>query len=136
MAVDLKPAPQTASTTELVTGILNDAQELLKQQLQLFRHEVIEDLKKTRDASIMLGIGAGLGLLGAIMFAFTPVYAVATLFPHLPLWGSFALWTVAFLAGAGILFMVGIKKLSHVHVLPEESAQALKENVQWITNPK
>jgi hypothetical protein len=53
-----------ASITGLVTGIINDAQELIKQQVALLRHEVREDFRKTRDATLSLGAGAAVALLG------------------------------------------------------------------------
>src|SRR4051794_1278556 len=121
MAVDLKPAPETTSTTELVSGILSDAQDLLKQQFNLFRHEVISDLRKTRDAGALIGLGAACGLVSAILFTSMLVYLVTWIFPNFPLWGSFGLWSAAFLIAAVALYLAGSRKLSNVNLLPEQS---------------
>jgi len=60
MATDLR-SDHEPSVTELVSGILNDAQTLFKQQFEMLKHEVKEDFRKTREASLMLGLGAGVG---------------------------------------------------------------------------
>ena len=46
MATDLK-STQEPSVTALVTGIISDAEELFKQQFELFKHEVRDDFRKT-----------------------------------------------------------------------------------------
>jgi len=135
MAVDMK-TPTDATTTELVAGILSDAQDLMKQQFDLLRHEVLADLRKTRDAVILMGIGAGLSLVGGILLTMMLVYIVPWLFPNFPLWGSFGLWGAAALLAAGGLFYAAVRKLASFSIVPEQSTQALKENVRWITNPK
>jgi hypothetical protein len=56
------------SVTSLVTGILGDAQELIKQQIALVRTEVHDDLRRTKEAvSMVIRLGIvclGVGLLG------------------------------------------------------------------------
>jgi len=136
MATDLKPAPDT-SVTELVTGILHDAQDLIKQQFELLRVEVKDDLRKTRDASLLMGVGGLVGLVGLIHLTLMLVYLLfwATN-EHLPLWACFAICGgVAVIAG-GALIYAGMNKFSTFSPLPDQTAQALKENVQWLTKPK
>jgi len=135
MATDVKPAPDT-SVTELVSGILHDAQDLIKQQFDLLRVEVLEDLRKTRDAGILMGLGVGVALLGGLLLTLMLVYLLQWAFPEMPLWASFGIWgVIACVAGFG-LFYAGKQKFASFSPLPDQSAQALKENVQWITNPK
>src|SRR3954466_11571948 len=138
MATDLRSPPDNnASVTELVTGIIRDGQELIKQQFELLKHEVHEDFRKTRDASLMLAAGGVVALVGAIHLSLMLVYLLnwATN-GNLPLWACFAICGgVVFLIGAGLVY-AGIHKFSTFNPLPDETAQALKENVQWITQPK
>jgi len=53
MANDLHTGTEP-SLTGLVTGIINDAQELLKQQVALFKQEVKDDIRKTKEAAVAL----------------------------------------------------------------------------------
>jgi hypothetical protein len=132
--------PQTAhadqSVTSVVTGIINDAQELMKQQFALFKHEVKEDIRKTKDATLALGIGAAVAGLGVILLCFGLVWLLSWVATALPLWVCFAIIGGGLVIIGAILLVAGKKKLDSFNPLPDESAQALRENVQWIMNPK
>ena len=136
MATDLHH-DQSASVTTLVSGIVHDAQELMKQQFELLKAEVRDDFRKVRDASEMIGAGAGLALMGGILLSLTLVYLLEFLFhPHLPLWACFGIVAALFVIAGACLYLAGKRKLDKVNPLPEQTAEALKENVQWITKPK
>jgi hypothetical protein len=124
------------SVTSLVTGVLNDAQELFKQQLALFRSELRQDLTRTRDAVLSLAIGAGILMVGGLLLCFAIVYFLNWAFPSLPLWGSFAIVGGLFVIAGGGLVFAGVRKFQSFNPLPDQSVGALKENVQWIMNPK
>jgi hypothetical protein len=134
MATDVHTSSEP-SVTNLVTGIVHDAQELMKQQVALFKHEVREDLRKTRDAVAALAAGAMVAALGGFMFLFASAFLIHEA-GGLPQWASFGIVAVAFLClGVGLLF-AGKKRLDSFNPLPNETAEALKENVQWIVKPK
>jgi len=135
MATDLKTGHEPSVTT-LVSGIISDAQDLMKQQFDLLKHEVREDIHKTKEAGFTLGVGAGLALVGAIMLLMMLVHFTQWAVPDLPLWACYGIWGVAFFAGGAVLLYMGKAQLDSFNPLPDESAKALKENVQWITNPK
>lgn len=135
MAEDVQTASNTPhSVAPLVSGIINDVQDLLKQNLSLFKLEVKEDFKKTKEAVAALGVGLGLAAVGGLHLSLLLVFLLEWLFaPHLALWVCFGIVGGVF-AGVGlVLYLRGKNKLESFNPLPEESAEALKENVQWIT---
>jgi hypothetical protein len=134
MATDLHTAAEP-NVTRLITGIIGDIQELLQQQLALFRHEVQADFQRTRKAALVLGIGAGLGLLGLGLLLFMLVYLLHEV-AGLSLWGSFGLVGGGLLIAGAVLVLVGKQQFSAFNPLPDESAQALKENIQCLTDPQ
>ena len=135
MAIDLQTTHEP-SVTELVTGIIGDAQSLFKQQIEMLTHEIKEDFSKTREAGFMLGLGAGLGLVGALLLALMLVLLTSLALPDLPLWACYGCWgTVMFILGAGLAYL-GKLKLDSFNPLEDETAQSVEENVAWITNPK
>jgi len=124
------------SLTHLVSGIVTDTQELMKQQWQLLRHEVREDVRKTKEASAALVLGAALVAAGSLLLCHLLVYFVSWLMPTWPLWVCFGIVGLPIvLVGIALLF-AAFNKLKSLNPLPDESAQALKENVRWITKPK
>jgi len=135
MATDLKPGPDT-SLTELVSGILHDAQELLKQQFAMLKQEIKEDLRKTLTGLMFVGVGAAFGLAGLILVTVMLVHLLHALVPSLPEWACWGIWGgIALLTSAALVY-AGVHKFMSFNPLPDETAQALKENVQWITRPK
>jgi hypothetical protein len=135
MATDLETGSE-ASMTQLVSGIITDTQELIKQQIALLRHEVQEDLRKTKEASFSLIWGVGITLLGSVLVSLMLVHVVSWALPELHLWVCYGI-VGAPIAVLGIsLFYAGIHKFKSFNPLPDESVKAFKENVQWITNPK
>lgn len=129
-------AEDGTSVTQLVGGIVSDAQDLLHQQMALFRHEVQEDLRKTRDIAITLACGFFLAQTGLILLCLMLVYLLAHVQPSLPLWGSFGIvGGVLAVAGSACLFG-GFRYMKSFNPLPDKSARTLGENIKWITNGK
>jgi len=135
MATDLK-SNQQPSATSLVTGIISDAQDLFKQQFELLKHEVRDDFRKTKEVGLTLAFAGGLGLVGAILLVQMLVYLTQWLVPELALWACFGIWGILLFGAGAVLFFIGKTTLDTIDPVPEKSAQALKENVQWLTNPK
>jgi hypothetical protein len=121
--------------TSLVTGIVSDVQELLGQQLALFKRELESDLSKTRDAALTLLVGLGIAGVGAGMLFLMLVHLLhwAT---DIPLWGCHGLVGGGLALVGGALFYAGKKKFDTFNPLPDESVHALKENVQCLMKPK
>ena len=125
---------QEQNLSTLVAGILNDAQDLFRQQMTLFRTEVQKDFRKTREAAVPMAIGLWLAFIGSLFLGVT--LALLLELAGLPQWASFAIVGAAiFLIGGG-LFIAGKKQFESFNPLPDESAAALKENLEWITKPK
>jgi hypothetical protein len=127
---------ESASVTSLVTGIVNDAQELLKQNLELFKAEVRSDLRRTTQVALSFAAGAGVAVLAVILLSLMVVYGLhAATDESLPLWACYGIVGGVFLLGAGVLLYLGKKKLDSFNPLPDKTVEAMKENVQWLTNP-
>jgi Putative Actinobacterial Holin-X, holin superfamily III len=133
MATDLQSPPQP-SVTSLVGGILNDVQDLLKQQVELIGKEIKDDINKSMGAAIWLAAGAGVAAMGALLLCITIALALDYFIPEFHWWGGFAIV-------GGILTIVGlvtlyaaIKKFETLKAMPE-SVQAIKETVEWQTTP-
>jgi uncharacterized membrane protein YqjE len=136
MANEVHTGPEP-TLTSLVTGIVTDVQELVKQQLNLFRQEVKDDVRKSKEAAITLGAGIGMLVVSAIFLCLMLVYLLHWAFPTvLQDWICYGIiGGLLFLGGAGLLY-AGKRKLASFHPLPDQSVGALRENVRWITNPR
>jgi hypothetical protein len=130
MATDVMPDNQT-SVTGLVSGIIDDATRLLRQQADL-----LKDLKEAKEVGMSMAIAGALMGVGGLLLSFMLVHFLSWAFPDLPHWGSFAIVGALFAAAGGIVFYLGREKLDKLSPLPENSMEAVKENLQWQTNPR
>ena len=126
------PVSSDGTMTSLVAGILDDAQKLVRQQFEMLKAEVHEDLDKSRRAAEFGGISVVLltvGILGLV--------TAAAFFLHdefqFPMWESWAIIS-------GIIILVGIvlaftsyTLLERINPLPKKTLNALRENLQWKT---
>lgn len=136
MAVDNDRTTGEPRLSELVTGILHDVGELLKQQTALIQWEVREDYRKTKEAVAALALGIGTMLLGGLVLTHMLVHLLAWAFPALVLWGAYAIvGGLLFLVG-GILYYTGQSRFQSFNPLPDQSVEVMKENVQWLVNRK
>jgi len=116
----------------LVSGILSDAQDLLKQQLTLFHQELQEDFLKARKAGTSLAAGMVTALVAGIIFSAALALLLNWAVPSLPSWAAFGIIGLVEGIVALTLVMAGKKKLDSFNPLPDQSVQAAKENVQWL----
>jgi hypothetical protein len=123
-----------ASLTQLVTGIVHDAEELFKQQLNLFKTEIRDDYVKTKEAALSLASGVAVAALGGIFLCIMVVYLLNL--AGLPLWGCYAIVGGALCVIGAVLYFRGKRQFESFNPLPDQSVRAVKENIQWMKTPR
>jgi hypothetical protein len=131
MAVNVE-SPQDARVSTLLGEIVHETQQLVVDQLKLFKVEMKHDLSRMMQALIPLGIGGLTVFTAIILFGIGGAELLCWLAPALPLWAGFLIvGAVIALGGAGLVW-AGIAMLRNIK--PAETAlKGLEENVQWKT---
>jgi len=125
-----------STITELVAGILEDAQTLIRQQFAMLRAELKEEISKTAHAGLSLVIGVIAASLSALFFTIGLVYLLNWVVPSLPLWSCWMIVAAPIALGGVLMFAAGWRKMQAVTAVPEKSLNALQENISWIANPQ
>jgi hypothetical protein len=143
MATEVQSPHEEASVTSLMRGIINDIGDLIRHEIKFARTEMKADLRKTRDAAGVLAIGSGTAFLGAILLALMLVHLLHWLSSSagadlgaIPMWGCYGIVSAVFLALGSVGIYAGIAKFQSFNPLPTQTAQTVKENVEWIANSK
>ena len=133
---NLNDSPPEANTngtvTTLVAGILEDAHKLVRQQFDMLKAEVHEDIQKTKRAAEFGGLGVVLltvgliGLVAAISFLLNEEL-------HLSLWISWIITSGTFIIIGIALAATSYILLERFNPIPHKTFQALQENLQWKT---
>jgi len=127
--------PEGQSVTGLVSGILTDAQELMKQQVALVRAELKADFRRTVRAATLMAIGGLLAVPALFLLCNMFVFMLHEL-AGLQVWASYGVVGGAFIIISAALVAVAIQRFRSFNPLPDQSVEAFKENVRWMTTPK
>jgi hypothetical protein len=110
---------------------MSDAKNLLRQELVLAKHEISEEVSKTKAAVIAFGVGSGIAAIGGLLLIFMLVHVLNTL-AELPLWACYGIvGGLLLIIGVAMIFR-GKSTMSHIGVVPHETVETMKENVRWI----
>ena len=123
--------PSEPSVAALISSLISDAKALLQQELLLAKHEIREEIDKTKKAAISLGIGTGIAVLGVILLSFMLVHLLEAL-TNLPPWACYGIVGSAFAILGGVLLYAGKAKAAEIDVVPRQTVETLKENATWI----
>jgi uncharacterized membrane protein YqjE len=121
------------SFSSLVQGIVQDFQNLIRQQLHLFKVEMENDLKRTRNASLPLAAGGIVLFVGTLVLAIGLGELLHWAAPDLPRWAAYVIVGGVITVLGGALAYLGYQKFQMFNPLPDQSLDALKENLQWPT---
>jgi len=135
MATDTTENRDGANVVSLVTNIISDAQDLTRQQIELFKVEIQEGAKKAQTIAMLTGAAAAVAVIAGVVLAFAAAGWLASAFQNLPAWGAQAIVGVVLAVVAGILFGVCKQYLDSFNLVPEKSVEAMKENLEWKTKP-
>jgi hypothetical protein len=127
--------PSQQSVTQLVSGILDDAQRLAKQQFDMLKAEFREDLRRTQTALVLGGLGIVGLTVGAIALVFGVVYLLHEQY-QLSMWGSWFIIGTVFLVAGAVVGYLGRNMFESFNPLPDKTFNALQENLSWKTSPQ
>lgn len=130
-------APGLNATTEpnmatLVSGIIQDAHTLVRQQAEMLKAEVKEDLRRSKRAAELGSLGIVMLTVGFLALVNTLAHLLHT-YTGLELWASWGVIAGLFLICGGILAWVSYSLLERFNPLPDKTYQALQETIQWNT---
>jgi hypothetical protein len=77
---------------------------------------------------------AGLGVLGLILLLVMLIGLLAWAVPSVPWWGWSGILGGTLCLSAGVLYHLGKQQFASINPLQDQSAQAAKESVEWISH--
>lgn len=119
------------SFISLLSGIANDARQLLLHEVALAKLEVQYELRQAKTAAIALGIGIVIVAMGGVLLMLMLVQVLAA-FTVVPLWGCYCIVGSVLVVLGGIQLAAGTTKTEELNVAPR-TVERIKESAQWLT---
>jgi Putative Actinobacterial Holin-X, holin superfamily III len=129
--VNSAPYNSEPTLAQLVSGLVSDTKLLLRQELALAKHEISEEVRKTKTALICLGAGSGVAAIGGLLFIAMLVHLLNAL-TDWPLWICYGVVGGVFAIVGVVLLYRGKQQISQVDMVPQQTVETMKENVRWI----
>ena len=123
-----KPVDPDASLGDLVGRVSRDFSELVSTQVELAKVEIKEEIATAGKGAGMLGGGAFCAYLAVVLLSFAAAWGLAELIPE---GFAFLIVGAVYAIAAAVLVPKGKQKLTSVHPVPEQTAETVKEDVQW-----
>ena len=119
------------SVGELLGQISKDMSQLVRQEIDLAKAEVKQEVTKVGKGAGMLG-GAGFaGYMVALFLSLTLAYGIGTFWPA---WVGALIVGLLWAAVGAVLYTGGRKQLKSVNG-PVQTKETLKEDAQWVRHP-
>ena len=114
----------------IIKDLTADISMLLRSEIALLKLELKESAAKLGGGAAMMGAALFLGLIGLAFLFVTITLGMVAL--GLPPWLSSLIVTVVLFAAAGILVVLGKKKLQGVNFVPSEAIEHIKTDIDTL----
>jgi hypothetical protein len=130
--VDHQQSESTQSLGALMSEISKDLSTLMRQEVELAKVELKEEVAKAGKGAGMLGAAGFAGYLFIVLLSFAAAYGLGSQIGYG--WGTLIVAAIWAVIGA-VLFVLGRSRLRRVSPKPERTIQTLKEDAQWARHP-
>jgi hypothetical protein len=123
-----EPREPDAGLTELISRLISQSSTLFREELQLAKTELRQEIRKAGKAGGMFGGAAVTGFLAVLLLSFAAAWGLGDLMEP---WLGFLIVGVIWAIVAGVLAMQGKSAVDEVDASLPETTQSVKEDVQW-----
>ena len=120
-----------ASVSALLSGIVGDAQDLVRKEIALARQEIREEIAAAKDAASALAIASAVLAIGGLFLLVTVALGLADLLDW-PTWAGFGIVGLAFGIVGAIMLSSARQRIKQISPVPERTVETMKENIEWI----
>jgi hypothetical protein len=126
-------ADSQPGVASLVGGILEDAQKLVRQEIDLAHHEVAQAWDRAKIGAALFGSALAVFIVGGVLLGFMLVKLLNRyLLPNHEL-ACFAIVGGVLLVLCGALVYCGIVQFNKVHVVLPQTVEALREDAHGVS---
>lgn len=123
------------SLATLISGVVGDAQELVRKELTLAKEEFKTEVNKAKEGAVSLGIGVGILAVGGLLLVLALVHGLSDL-TNLPLWASYLIVGGLFAIVGFFLLQRGRSRIAEVDPMPRQTIDSVQKDVETLVERK
>jgi MFS family permease len=123
-----EPREPDASLPELLSRLISQSSTLFREELQLAKTELRQEIRKAGKAGGLFGGAAVTGFLAALLLSFALAWGLGDLMEP---WAGFLIVGIIWAIVAAVLAMQGRSAADDVDASLPETTESIKEDVQW-----
>ena len=129
--------PENQSLGELFGRVTSDLSTLMRQEMELAKVEIKQEVRTAGKAGGLLGGGAFAGYVALLFLSVALALLIATILPgdsmspNIRYLIGFGLVGLLYGIAAAVLLNKGKQQLDRVDPVPQQTVETLKEDVQW-----
>jgi F0F1-type ATP synthase assembly protein I len=120
------------SIATLLSGLISDAQSLVRREVDLAKSEMSNELNKVKQGAVSLGAGVGAAVVGGILLGHMLAHLLNDVF-NIALWISYLIVGGLLTIGGLVLLRQGAARMQQVDPVPHETIDSVRKDVEWIT---
>ena len=130
---DTQPGMPDASLGELFSHLTSDLTAIVRDEMQLAKVELKEEVGRAGRAGGLLGGAAFAGYMVVVTLSFALAWGLAEV---MAVGWAFLIVAVIWSVVGAFLYLRGREQLDTVKLVPEQTVETLKEDLQWAKNQK
>jgi hypothetical protein len=126
------PSPHAVpepSLGELFSRFSQDFGQLVRDEVQLAKTEISDDLRDAAHAGAMFGGAAYAGLMALLLLSLAAAWGLSEV---MPVGVAFVIVGLLWTAAGAVLYLRGRKQWQDVNLKPEATIATIQEDVQWV----
>jgi uncharacterized membrane protein YqjE len=123
-----KPLEPDQSLGDLLGRVSSDFSNLVSTQVELAKVEIKEEIANAGRGAGLLGGGAFCAYLAVVLLSFAAAWGLSEVVPE---GVAFLIVGAVYAVAAAVLLPRGRDRLTHLHPVPERTAETVKEDVRW-----
>jgi uncharacterized membrane protein YqjE len=127
-SIDLDTPSTDASLGDLISRTTSDLSDLLRSEVELAKVELKEEATTIGKAGAMMGAAGLVGYLALSLFCFAAAWGLSEVVPE---GVAFLIVGVIVAVVAGVLYLMGRKRLEDFEPVPRQTVETIQEDVQW-----
>ena len=129
MTTEARGDPYERSIGEVLSDLFNDGSELIRQEIELAKTEMRENISSMTRDSIGIVVGGAMAMVGLLALVAAAILALGLVLPY---WASALIVGGTLMLIGLIVVMANVQALKHNSIAPTKTMETIREDARMV----